>query len=74
MTCAQFDASPELYTRSTVRLAGRVHLNTSRFHVILRLRNALTDICARAPDPDAYRPAADALDAVRAGRYKTARG
>jgi hypothetical protein len=73
-SCEEILNSPDLYSQATVKLAHRVHLpDASEYHVLLRLRNAVTDICDKAGRGD-YRPAREALRAVRAGKYKTARG
>ena len=55
-------------------LAGRVELaDASQLQVANRIRFALEGICTKSGQPD-LRPAAEAVKAVEAGKYKTATG
>jgi hypothetical protein len=72
-TCEDYLNTPQLYSEATVKLARRVQLQDANdYQVTLRLRNAVTAICENA-SPDS-RPAQEAVEAVKQGKYKTERG
>jgi hypothetical protein len=73
-TCEEFLNTPDLYSQGTVKLARRVRLSdANEYQVTLRLRNAITDICDN-PGRSDYPPGHEAVRAVKAGKYKTAKG
>jgi hypothetical protein len=73
-SCEEFLNSPDLYSQGTVKLSRRVRLpGANDYQVLLRMRNAITDICDKSGRGD-YRPASEAVRAVKSGKYKTAKG
>jgi hypothetical protein len=73
-TCDEFLNSPDLYAQGTVKLSQQVRLrDANQYQVMLRLRNAITDICGKSGRGD-YRPAHAAVRDVKSGKYKTDRG
>ncbi|HEX2233174.1 MAG TPA: hypothetical protein VHG69_07405 [Thermoleophilaceae bacterium] len=76
LTCAEVNDPTTfnpLIARVAATLARGIELNATVTQIKARIQYALLEICKKASDPE-HRPALDAAEAVRRGKYVTELG